>query len=220
MTHVEDDDGIRPFALVKNTNNCYPGLRSSSNYDPNYLSFLNPPFGGIFPTTANDNNPNQYYCGVIAPPSQPTQDIDGIPYLGVEREMTIASLKGDFALDSGGSVSAAFTRRDQDLYTGSDSDHQPGTMNYFAISPFFSIPQADGLFNTAGLQDASDESFELRIQSNPENRFRWLIGYFSYEQSKKTQQISFAFDPNDRYTGPVRAEEQTKNTAVFGHDRV
>ena len=216
MTYTDDDDGIRPFALVKNINNCYPGLRSTANYDPNYLSFLNPPFAGIFPTTADDDNPNQYYCGVIPVPDAPTQDTNGIPFIGVKRQMLITSLKGDFELGNGGMVTAAITRRDQDLRTGSDSDHQPGTMNFFAISPFFSIPQADGLFNTAGLQDASDDSFEIRYQSPEDRRFRWLIGAFYYDQSKKSQEISFAFDRAANFTGPVRAIEGTTNTAVFG----
>lgn len=214
--YSRDRDEPRPFALVKDINNCYPGLRSQSSYDPNYLFFLNPPFGGIFPDTAvNSSNPNQYYCGVIPTPDVATQDLDGIPFLGVERDMYTASIRSDFDFADGHTFTVMYGYRDQDLKTGSDSDHQPGTMNFFPISPFFSIGQADGLFNTAGTSRANDWSIEARVQSPGDKRFSWMFGFFYYDQVIANNDISFAYADRFEFTGPRETRETVQNTAGF-----
>ncbi|CAM3815998.1 TonB-dependent receptor [Litorimonas haliclonae] len=217
---VEDNDGPRPFRINgAEANNCFPGYRSGAYYDPNYLSFLNPPFGGIFPASPTTDNNFQYYCGSLQEFEDlaPAQSLDSGPFQGVDREMTFGTLKADYSFDSGYQLSAQFGLRDQELQTGSDSTHQSGTTFFFPISPFFSIPQADGLFYNGSKNDSFDYSGELRFSSPVDKRIRFSFGAFAYDFNEEQRSVSFSNDPdNDFISGPPTDTRFVKNQAVFG----
>ncbi len=217
LGYTEDEDGPRPFRLVgTEANNCFPGYRSGAYYNPNHLSFLNPPFGGIFPNTVTSDTNFQYFCGDLSQFEDlaPTQDLDSGPFNGVEREMLFGTLKADYDFNNGYELLAQFGFRDQRIKTGSDSDHQVGTSRFFAISPFFSIPQADGNFYNGGVSESSDYSGEIRLASPVENRVRWSVGAFYYNQSDETASLSFANTSAD-FVGIFDTIRTVENKAVF-----
>ena len=220
MGYTEDDDGPRPFALIgTEQNNCFPGYRSGAYYDPNYLFFLNPPFGGVFPTTTTTDSNFQYFCGNLSQFEDiaPTQDLDGTPFVGVEREMLFGSALFQYDFDSGHQLEVSVGARQQDLLTGSDSDHQAGTLNFIAISPFFSIPTADGFLNTTSLSEQSDLSLEARISSDPEKSMRYSLGVYSYGYEDFGQGGSFArVSANDPLGLAPDTTQTIDNEAVFG----
>ena len=183
--YSEDDDGPRPFRVIgAENNNCFPGYRSPAFYDADYLSFLNPPFGGIFPDTVTSDNNFQYFCGDLSDFEDlaPAQNLDGVPFIGVEREQIYANLLNEIEFgDSGWSMLAQFGVRQEELTTGSDSDHQNGSLNFFAISPFFSIPLDAPLFSTSDEGDIFDYSAEVRFRSPADRRLRVSFGGFYYD---------------------------------------
>lgn len=217
LGYTEDRDGPRPFRLIgSEANNCSPGYRSGEFYNPNHLSFLNPPFGGIFPNTVTTDSNFQYFCGELTQFEDlpPSQDLDSGPFNGVERDMLFGTLKADYNFGNGYELLAQFGFRDQRLKTGSDSDHQVGTMRFFAISPFFSIPQADGNFYNGGVSETSDYSAEIRLASPLDKRVRWSAGAFYYHQNEETAGISFANTTSD-FVGIFDTIRTVDNKAVF-----
>lgn len=221
LGYANDDDGPRPFALVgSETNNCFPGYRSNAFYDPNHLAFLNPPFAGIFPDNFTDDNINQYFCGVLEAPEQPTQDLDGIPFVGVEREMVYGLVKADIGFGGGFNLAAQFGFRDQELTTGADSDHQPGSLFFVAISPFFSIPTSDAFLNNAAVDESFDWSAEVRIESPVDRRIRGMIGGFYYDFEEENFDFSFANDPANDFLGPLDDIDSIENKAFFARIEV
>lgn len=217
---TEDDDGPRPFGLVgSENNNCFPGYRSGANYDPNYLSFLRPPFGGIYPDSVTTDSNFQYFCGSLDQfeDQAPAQTLTSGPFLGVERDLFFGTLKADYAMDNGFLLSTQFGFRDQEILPGADSTHQVGTTNFFPISPFFSIPQSDGLFYNAAKSDSFDYSGEVRIASPVDKRVRASFGAFAYDFSEDERSVSFANDPLNNFVGANPTNIRTvKNQAVFG----
>ena len=143
VSYAEDDDGPRAFGLqTSDANNCFPGYRSNQ-------------FRGAAATT--NNNPNQFFCGVIvdrgvyfqntttvnpafvtqalAPAGGPNfvpvtatwTGVAGSPYMGVSREVTTGSLSATYETDSGYAFTAQGGWRDEYRKTGSDSDFQAQT---------------------------------------------------------------------------------------------
>ena len=214
LNYTRDKDGIRPFALQKsNANNCFPGYRSNK-----------------YRAGADDNN-FQYYCGTLKAdvPANPTQNIGDTPYLGVDRKQFAGTLQANWDISESGwiaSLQGGF--RDQDLLTGSDSDHQDGLSPAFELPPgppfFIPVfpPNANGLFNTAERQKTKDWSAELRIASPTDNSVRGIVGAFYYDQTKKANNINYFFNAGttdgsiDSYTGPLASNSKTRNYAFFG----
>ena len=218
--YTEDKDGPRPFALIgAEQNNCFPGYRSGAYYDPNYLSFLDPPFGGIFPETVTTDSNYQYFCGNLSQFEDlaPTQNLDATPFVGVEREMIFGSALFEYEFDDGHALQVSVGARDQELLTGSDSDHQVGTINFIPISPFFSIPTADGFLNTSGVSEESDVSVELRVSSDPQDSFRYSAGLYHYEFEDEGFGSSLGRVSADDSLGLERdTTNEIDNSAVFG----
>ncbi|WP_371398124.1 TonB-dependent receptor [Fretibacter rubidus] len=217
LGYVEDRDGARPFSLVgAENNNCFPGYRSGAYYNPNHLSFLNPPFAGIFPDSVTTDSTFQYFCGNLSQfeDQAPAQTLSSGPIQGVIRDMTFGTLKADYDLDNGYTVMAQAGFRAQDIIAGSDSTHQVGTMNFFPISPFFSIPQADGLFYNAALSESFDYSGELRVASPAEARVRWSAGGFYYKSEDDRFSVSFANTAPD-FIGGLGDTLTVENKAIF-----
>jgi outer membrane receptor protein involved in Fe transport len=219
LGYTEDDDGPRPFRLIgAEQNNCFPGYRSGAFYNPNPFPFPTP-FGGLYPETVTTDNNFQYFCGNLSQfeDLDPAQDLDGTPFVGVEREMLFgtALIEHDFSNNWGLSLSAGI--RTEELITGSDSDHQVGSVFGIGISPFFSIPTADAFLNTTGQNDIEDVSLEARLSSDPTQRVRGSIGAYYYDFKNEGQTGSLgrvsAADP----LGLQRSNDQTiENVAVFG----
>ena len=192
--YADDDDGPRPFRVIgAEQNNCFPGYRSGAFYDPNYLGFLNPPFGGIFPETTTTDNTFQYFCGDLSDFEDlaPAQDLNGVPFIGVDREQIYATLLNEFDFgDSGWQALLQFGVRSEELVTGSDSDHQPGGVDFFPISPFFSIDLGAPLFSTSDQDDTFDYSAELRISSPLDRRMRVSFGGFYYDFERESRSLA------------------------------
>ncbi|MBC6413186.1 MAG: TonB-dependent receptor [Hyphomonadaceae bacterium] len=85
----------------------------------------------------------------------------------------------------------------------------------FPISPFFSSNLQNGTFYNAGVNDSFDYSFEVRLRSPADRRFRWSVGAFLYQQDEDLRDISFAIDTPDN-TGMVEDKRSLENRAVFG----
>lgn len=190
LGYTNDEDGARPFRLIgAEQNNCAPGYRSGAYYDPQggLPPFLIPfaPFANIYPNTTTTDNNFQYFCGELNQFEDilPAQDVDGTPFLGVERDLIFgtALFEHDFANGYNLSLSAGF--RSQELVTGSDSDHQVGSLFFVGISPFFSIPTDDAFLNTTGKGEASDISIEARMSSDPTKSIRYSVGAYYFDQT-------------------------------------
>jgi len=168
LSYIEDDDGPRAFALLKSTeNNCYPGYRS--NQFRSMFTRDMPPVE--IPT---DNNGYQYYCGIIPPADQATQDFDGTPWIGVARELLYGSAVLDIDVMNGHVFSTKLGFLDNERRTGSDSDHQLG-------ATYFGAPVGNNAFNFTDIDEYTDYSVEISIISPQDRRFRYLAGVFFYE---------------------------------------
>ncbi len=225
LGYVEDNDGPRPFAaLGAEQNNCYPGYRSGAYYNPNHLAFLNPPFGGIFPDTVTTDSNYQYFCGSLSDfdDLRPAQSLFGAPFMGVEREMFFGTAKTDWEFADGYNLLMQLGFRTEDRTTGADSDHQAGEAQLpgggpfvFPISPFFSIPQSNGLFSFSDLDKTTDFNVEVRLRSPLENRLRWSLGAFYFNFDQDEFPIDFG-NAAPSFLGGRDARERIENTAVFG----
>ena len=218
--YAKDEDGPRPFALIgAEQNNCYPGYRSGAYYNPNHLAFLSPPFGGIFPASTTTDNNFQYFCGNLSQFEDiaPTQNLDGVPFYGVERDQIYANLLNEFDFDNGWQFLAQFGIRTEELTTGSDSDHQVGDINFFPISPFFSIPLGAPLFATAGETDTTDWSAEVRLRSPADRRMRFSVGgfYYDYERDGRSLANSRVDSTNPRGISDLEDVQGIENVALF-----
>ena len=180
----EDKDGPRAFSLFKSdNNNCYPGYRSNNYYSG--------------PST----NVNQYFCGVVPPASQGTQDTDGSNFMGVDRETFNIMLAADYEVGDT-ILSAKFAFRDEERRTGADSDHQLGATAFLPfpqgnplwfLSPvaFFGAQEIQRpfarspLFSTDSINEYEDNQLEITLRSNNDSNLRWMLGAFIYEFSNE-----------------------------------
>ncbi len=203
ILYTEDDDGPRPFALQRSSeNNCYPGYRSNRY------------------RRGADNNEYQYYCGVVKQPQYATQDVDGTPFLGVDREMTHMSLVLDTEI-GGHDLSARLSHMTEDRITGADSDHFSGgafRFNYLTFAPSVTpaqrlalYGQGNDLFNVTDLDEYEDTALELIISSPTDQKVRYLAGLFSYEYER--------YQTNYDLVKPASVDnngDEITNDAVFG----
>ncbi len=216
--YTEDEDGIRPFRLIgAEQNNCFPGYRSGAYYNPNPFPFPTP-FGGLYPDTVTTDNNFQYFCGDLSQfeDLDPAQDTDGTPFLGLEREMVFSTALLEYAFDNGASLSVSGGYRTEELLTGSDSDHQVGSVFGIGISPFFSIRTPDAFLNTTGQNDIDDVSLEVRLASDPTQRVRGSVGAYYYDFTNENRSGSLGRVTADNALGLALSDEQTiENKAVF-----
>jgi outer membrane receptor protein involved in Fe transport len=230
LFYREDRDGpLALFLTSANDNNCMPGYRSTY--------YRNPPG----PATRG-TNPNQYYCGVIAPgtvalntdPLLVTDTLgstmmrDGTAFDGVDTKEAFGSLRLDWDIaGSGWVVTSLSGLRDYKNRFGTDSDHSnaftllpnfnPGIP---AVSPFFgqAIPapgspsEKEPLFANTNRDDVNSLSTELRLASPQDRRLRGMVGYYYYDYKDKGYDLTFA----QPVKGPQSYEETVKDNAVFG----
>ncbi|GLQ19612.1 hypothetical protein GCM10007854_05670 [Algimonas porphyrae] len=224
LGYADDEDSARPFRLIgAEQNNCSPGYRSGAYYDPNLNPlppFLPPPpFAGIFPNTVTTDSNFQYFCGELSQfeDLDPAQDINGTPFLGVERQMVFGTALFEHQFDSGWDLTMSAGYRKQDLLTGSDSDHQVGGINFVAISPFFSIPTDNAFLNTTDTGEVEDISLEARLSTDPAKRVRASVGGYYYDQTNEGQSGALSRRTADDRLGLAPSNTLTiENKAVFG----
>jgi iron complex outermembrane recepter protein len=217
----EDDDG--PLALFlqgASANNCFPGYRSQRYRDTN-------PGPAVVPGT----NPNQYYCGRIAPGvialnTDPlpvsvggvTEVRDGTAFDGVETDEWFGTLRADWDIGGSGWVVTSLSGyRDYENLFGTDSDHS----NAFVLIPSF-IPGTglvyppateEPLFANTNRNDTRSLSTELRLASPQDRRLRGLVGGYYFDQEDDGSDLTFE---HPRGGGAADYTETVDNWAVFG----
>lgn len=218
-SYTEDKDGALPlFLQPAASNNCEPGFRS--------LAFW--PF-------SQTPNTNQYFCGVIEPGQVALNtgpDADGVPNVipgvpatgatffgnaytlsdgtafdGYDRQQYLASITSTYEFAGGYSVDFLGGYRDETLLQGFDSDHS--SVNFFLGPPGV----VEAFFANTGRDEVEDYSVELKLNSPVDQRFRWSIGAFLYDQLVFDSDITFA-DPTG-VNGP-QSKTTIRNEAVFG----
>lgn len=211
----EDRDGpLALFLQPASMNNCMPGRRS--------LAF--------WPASGSTNQ-NQYYCGVIRPgqvalntdavagplplvPGVPTtghfgnvyDTRDGTPFDGIARDLTLVTAQVRWDLGgSGYMLNFSTGHRWEDEMFGADSDHSSVNASYSTTT--------GGFFANTTRDDVHDASYELKISSPDDRRFRWMLGAFTYKQENDGYNITF-LDPAG---SSIRADYGlVENTAYFG----
>lgn len=221
----EDDDGTRPLFLQSAAdNNCEPGFRSlaywpaslSSNDNQYFCGAIKPGVIALNDKADADGVPNAV-AGVPVNSFLPAgTTFFGVPYAvndgtafdGVERDLNLFSIAADYELDSGHTLSIATAFRDEELRTGSDSDHS--SINFkFAPNPFNAGEEA--FFGNSTWNDVEDSSIEVRLESPSDQPITWLVGAFHYTQEKDTLDITFA-----NQAGLIDSQEEITNQALFG----
>ena len=216
--YYEDDDGTIPIFLQSaQSNNCFPGRRSMASF-----------------ALSGSTNNNQYYCGVISPapvalntsPVTTPRVVDGTPegstffgtvyntadgtaFDGIARDGVLANVQSTWDIGgSGYQLQLAAQGRAEEDYFGADSDHS--AVNFFFAPPFTG---AEPFFANTNRGETSDYSFEAKLQSPSDARFRWMIGGYYYDESED----NFEFDFNTISTGGVIQNVLTiENQAIFG----
>ena len=140
-----------------------------------------------------------------------------MPFYGVNREQIYANVLNEFDFDSGWQLLAQLGLRAEELQTGSDSDHQIGSVNFFPISPFFSVPLGAPLFATADQSDTFDWSTEVRLRSPADKRVRFSVGgfYYDFERDNRTLRNSAIGNGNPNGLSPLEDIQGIENLAAF-----
>ncbi|MFN8921268.1 MAG: TonB-dependent receptor, partial [Hyphomonadaceae bacterium] len=214
VVHAEDEDGPRAFGFqASSKNNCYPGYRSNA-------------YRGAAATT--DNNPNQWFCGVIKDTGVYFQNTGGggtrpaAPFLGVERDLTFGSLIADVDLPNDYTVNVSYGFRDETLKTGSDSDFLNGA-SFPQTLGANGIMASNSLFGSSGSTESKDMSLEVKLSSPQDKRVRWMLGLYGYSLDQTGFSIDFAADAGATATpvnGVIMTQKNltnsTSNGAIFG----
>ena len=106
----------------------------------------------------------------------------GVAFSGVERDLTYLNLSGDWdMMGSGYTLLGSIAYRNDELSTGSDSDHSAVNLP----SPFggpLDLSTRECLLCASEIDDATDWTLELRLESPADQRLTWLLGGFYYDQ--------------------------------------
>lgn len=239
INYQEDQDGTRAFFLQPSeANNCFPGTRSnaawlwtgSTNNNQYYCGEITAPGDTVqlndgpavntvlVPGIPDTPLPGFSLPGVPVPPGfppglfpggDPYNESTGVAFSGVERELTLITLQADYEFDNGYSLISSVAMRNEDRKTGSDSDHTSVNYLYAPFAP--PAPETvECTFCASGQAEDEDVSFEIKLRSPADQRLRWLLGAFYYDQTQEFSDITFAG------IDPVDTENTVENTAVFG----
>lgn len=222
LQHNEDDDGTRPlFFQSAEFNNCFPGTRSLASYI----------------RTGSTNN-NQWYCGEVkarpiylndAPVTQTVTPLAGIPatiqsatgnvysdtrqgavFSGVKRTLDVAMLRMRWDIGSSGyAVSASGGWRDEDRFSGADSDHS--AVNIIGANVNGVQPVASGSDSSRDV--FKDWSAEIKLESPRDAKFRWLIGAYKYDWERDVYRLDFVSPRGQDNPQQIFTIE---NSAIFG----
>jgi len=203
LSYAKDDDGPRAFGFQKSDfNDCFPGFKSNL-------------YSG--PAATTNNNPNQYFCGVIKDTGvyqQSTgkngQPASG-PFFGVQRDQLFGSIIATVDLPNDMVAQVSYGYRSAQTRTGSDSDFQTQGTNVFGAN---GIPTANTSFGNHGYLDAEDMSIEAKLSSSQEQRFRWLVGIYGYELKEVSFNDNFSYTESPEFRR-LSGKNQTSNAAIF-----
>ena len=165
------------------------------------------------------NTPTQYYCGPVKEQDGATLDRAGLfGTEGVHRDSTRVSLQLSWDLSSDltlvSNTGAFFTEQDY----GYDSTYQAATAlgpTTVPGAPGFVRPTSDPVRNGGVMRnevtDRDEWSTELRLQSSPDKRFRYLVGAYYYTSDRTLKEAHFLA------TAPTidSGETSVENQAVF-----
>ena len=234
ISYQEDRDGTRPFFLLPSESlNCMQGTRSNASWLWTGSSNNNQYYCGeiertsdtvalndgparsdvLVPGIPNTPLPGFDIPGVfppgLFPGGDPYNDSTGVAFSGVERDITTVSIAADWELASEWRIVGSAVWREEELATGSDSDHS--SVNYIFQSFFPPAPETvECPFCASEIEDFEDYSFEVRLESPVDRATRWMIGAFYYDQENEVSDITFSG------VDPVELVEKTENFAIFG----
>ena len=235
--YQEDDDGTRPLFLQDATqNNCLPGERSIGRFFASRSTNKNQYYCGDIEAgeiALNDKAP----VNTVTRPDVPSRTetvttfrgtttrtqnyapTDGTPFDGVERDVALASMLLNYDIGGGFGLSFSAAYREEELKTGSDSDHSavnhktfeiPDPNNRNIAAEDAALANTASTFAISELDDESDYSMELRMDSPQDEALRWTVGSFYYKQEVDNETIKFS-GPNE-----LDSEETVENMAFFG----
>ena len=228
--YYEDDDGPIPIFLQSSEdNNCFPGLRSLSTFSGSGSSNANQYFCGVIqpaPVALNTDEVTtpRVVAGVPQNPGVTNpffnQDLyntaDGTAFDGIARDGVLGAVQSNWDIGgSGYNLQINAQSRFEEDYFGSDSDHS--AVNWFLVPAFLGPnPEALGgepFFANTNRGETRDYSFEAKLESPSDARFRWMIGAYYYDE----QEENFEFDFANIDTGGVLQNVLTiENQAAFG----
>ncbi len=233
VTYQEDRDGTRPFFLQGVTeNNCMPGTRSAASWawsdsDNNfqyYCGEVNRPSDTValndgpavrtvlvpgVPDTPLPGRSFPFFPPGLFPGGDPYNELAGTAFSGVERDLLFATLQGEFEFDNDWALIGSVGVRDEERATGSDSDHSSVNYLFAAFNPNPAPNTTECFFCASGIEDYSEYSVELRLQSPLDRPTRWMVGAFKYDLTTEASDITFSG------VSPVHAESTTENFAIF-----
>lgn len=166
------------------------------------------------------DTPRQYFCGAVLEQGGATLDVAGLQGTqGLHRDSTRLSLQVSFDLPGGLELVSNSGLFSTDMEYGYDSTYQGATA--FGIT---TVPNAPGYVRLASdpvrnggvmrneITDRDEWSTELRLQSDPAARFRYLVGAFYYENRRELREEHFLATAPTIYSGESRVDNQ----AIFG----
>ena len=216
----DSDDGTRALFLQPgNMNNCYPTSTGAMNYFCGEIKTrpiaLN---DEAFPGTSAELSALIASYGLPEAsaiqwgfyPTNSTED--GLYFSGVARDISLTLLSMDYEMESGVSISLAMGAKEEDLATGSDSDHSPINL---VRNIFGGYAQPNGQcypFCASAIEFTEDDSLELMVDSNQDQAFRWRVGYFNYDKEQEQRGWSFIAAYHDL----LEQTSTIKNSAFYG----
>lgn len=234
LQHNEDDDGTRPlFFQSAEFNNCFPGTRSLASYNftgssnnnqwfcgevvarPIYLNdapVTQPvvPTAGIPGTITTLGAFPPTFTVVGVPTSTYTDTRQGVVFSGVKRELDVGMMRVGWDIGgSGYNLIASGGWRNENRYTGADSDHS--SVNIIGANVNGVQPMATG--SSSGRDVFKDWSMEVKLASPTDRQFRWLVGGYRYNWDNKSYRMDFVSpwgqdNPQQIFT--------IENRAIFG----
>jgi outer membrane receptor protein involved in Fe transport len=180
--------------------------------DDHYAAYFQPEVNCFLPGANNPDSPG-WFCGKLRVDNLLNQmniadfatgatstfgSVDAAPFVGAESE-TIRYLAEVFWDPGEWSVIARYANNEQDVEQYRDLDRTP-----------YLGPLDLGIFTGGQKNDFNDESFEFRIDSPQDSRFRAAAGIYYYEADEKAFQRDFTgtcrFNFGDPRIGPDGVE--------------
>ena len=202
--HNRDDDNTRPLNFQSaELNNCAPGTRSLGSYSITGSTNNNQYYcgeikaGPIYLNDAPVTQPVTPLAGIpasirLTPFITPTGGVydtrQALPFSGVKRDLDwqLARLRWDIA-GSGYNLIVSGGRRNEDRYTGADSDHSQVNI----ITANVNGVQDVAVGSSSDRDKFEDWSGEVKLESPQDGRFRWLVGAYRYNWERRGFRLDF-----------------------------
>lgn len=205
LQHNDDDDGTRPlFFQDPSQNNCFPGYRSLNSYSittstNNFQWFcgeVKP--GNIYLNDATVTKAIPELPGIpgslrvspfyVASGGTVYDTRPGTPFSGVARKLDLATFLVSWNVrGTGYTVTVDGGFRNEDRFTGADSDHSQVNIIGANVNGF----QPLALGASADLDKYNDWSAEVKLASPSTDRFRWMVGTYHYEWERRDHGVDF-----------------------------